>query len=213
MPEYMKRHIPVVALLLFAACQRSDNYIVAVDYAKFYEGVSNLSEEQGAQISMQIANEQWDNTVGKEIPDIKVKDPDGKNHKLKKLLSQGAIIIFSSYNSGWGKVEAETEFPALIREISDELEGIDIFCFVENSNDYDQQMVSDYVWSLQKNYSKVYLIDQKDASKMNLIACPTKLFINKHQTVSYMHVGYAMEPEARINLIRTGINEINKEKI
>lgn len=211
----MRRFIPVIslALLFFVACQHHDNYIVPVDYAKFYENVTNLTEEQGAEINMQISKEQWNNTVGKEIPDIKVNDPEGKSYRLKKLLSQGAIIIFSAHNCGWGKVEAETEFPALVREISDELEGIDIFCFVENSSDYDQQQVNDYVWTLQKEYSKVYLIDQEDAAKMNLFACPTKLFINKDQIVSYMHVGYAMEPEARINLIRTGINEINKEKL
>lgn len=112
-----------------------------------------------------------------------------------------------------GQGRSPKEFPALIREISDELDGIDIFCFVENSKDYNQQQVGDYVWSLQKEYSKIYLIDQNDAIKINLYACPTKLFINKEQIVSFMHVGYAMEPEARLNIIRTGINEINKEKL
>lgn len=201
----------VTAFLM--SCGRNGNYIIPIDYDKFYEDVSRLSEEEGQKLSMQISEEQWRNTVGKEIPDIKVKDPNGKSFKLKKILSQGSIIIFSAHNCGWGKEEAQTDFPNLIREISDELEGIDIFCFVENDKDYDQQLVSDYVWSLEKEYSKIYLIDREDALKMNLYACPTKLFINKDQVVCFMHVGYAMEVEARLNLIREGINEINKEKL
>lgn len=202
-----------LATFLLVGCGRNDNYIIPVNYEKFYEGVTSLTEEQSQELSMKISEEQWNNTIGKEIPDIKVKDPNGKSYKLKKLLKKSSIIIFSAHNCGWGKEEAQKEFPALIREISDELDGIDIFCFVENSKDYNQQQVGDYVWSLQKEYSKIYLIDQNDAIKINLYACPTKLFINKEQIVSFMHVGYAMEPEARLNIIRTGINEINKEKL
>lgn len=198
---------------LLMSCGRNGNYIIPVDYEKFYEDVNSLTEEQGQELSVKISEEQWNNTVGKEIPDIKVKDPNGKSFKLKKLIRQGSIIIFSAHNCGWGKEEAQTEFPALIREISDELEDIDIFCFVENSKDYDPKQVGDYVWSLQKEYSKIYLIDQNDAVKLNLYACPTKLFINKEQVVCFMHVGYAMEPEARLNIIREGINAINKEKL
>lgn len=202
-----------IATFLLVGCGRNDNYIIPVNYEKFYEGITSLTKEQGQELSLKISEEQWNNTIGKEIPDIEVKDPNGKSYKLKKLLKKSSIIIFSAHNCGWGKEEAQKEFPALIREISDELDGIDIFCFVENSKDYNQQQVGDYVWSLQKEYSKIYLIDQNDAIKINLYACPTKLFINKEQIVSFMHVGYAMEPEARLNIIRTGINEINKEKL
>ena len=202
-----------LAVFLLVGCGRNDNYIIPVNYEKFYEGITSLTKEQGQGLSLKISEEQWNNTIGKEIPDIEVKDPNGKSYKLKKLLKKSSIIIFSAHNCGWGKEEAQKEFPALIREISDELDGIDIFCFVENSKDYNQQQVGDYVWSLQKEYSKIYLIDQNDAIKINLYACPTKLFINKEQIVSFMHVGYAMEPEARLNIIRTGINEINKEKL
>ena len=202
-----------IAAFLLVGCGRNDNYIIPVNYEKFYEGITSLTKEQGQELSLKISEEQWNNTIGKEIPDIEVKDPNGKSYKLKKLLKKSSIIIFSAHNCGWGKEEAQKEFPALIREISDELDGIDIFCFVENSKDYNQQQVGDYVWSLQKEYSKIYLIDQNDAIKINLYACPTKLFINKEQIVSFMHVGYAMEPEARLNIIRTGINEINKEKL
>ena len=211
--KHSKTVLIAIITALSVSCNNNSNTIIPVDYEKFYEGVTSLTEEQGQELSLKISEEQWNNTIGKDIPDIKVKDPNGKSYKLKKLLKQGSIIIFSAHNCGWGKEEAQKDFPALIREISDELDGIDIYCFVENSKDYDQQKVGDYVWSLQKEYSKIYLIDQKDALKMNLDACPTKLFINKEQIVSFMHVGYAMDPDARLNLIRMGINEINKEKL
>ena len=199
--------------MFFVSCQNSDNYIIPVDYEKLYEGVSSQTEQQGSELAWQIMQAHWNNTIGKEIPDIKVKGTDGKNYKLKKLLMQGTIIIFSTPNCGWGEEDAKNEFPALCHEISDELEGIDIFCLIENDKSYDQQKISDYVWALQKEYSKVYLIEQKDAQKINLNASPTKLFINKEQTVVHMQFGYAMGTDAQINIIREGINEINKEKL
>lgn len=205
--------ITIFIAALLVGCNRNDNYIIPVDYEKLFESVSSQTEQQGSERTFQIMQAHWDNTVGKEVPDIKVKGTDGKSYKLKKLLKQGSIIIFSTPNCGWGEEEAETEFPALCHEISDELEGIDIFCLIENDKSYDQQKVSDYAWALQKEYSKVYLIEQKDAQRINLNASPTKLFINEEQTVVYMQLGYAMDHEAQINLIRAGINEINKEKL
>lgn len=198
---------------LLVGCSRKDNYIIPVDYEKLYESVSCQTELQGGEQTFQIMQAHWDNTVGKEVPNIKVQGTDGKSYKFKKLLKQGSIIIFSTPNCGWGEEDAETEFPALCREISDELEDIDIFCLIENDKSYDQQKVNDYAWALQKEYSKVYLIEQKDAQKINLNASPTKLFINEEQTVVYMQLGYTMDHEAQINLIRAGINEINKEKL
>ena len=202
-----------LALLFFISCQNSNNYIIPVDYEKLYEGVSSQTEQEGSELAWQIMQAHWNNTVGKEIPDIKVQGTDGKSYKLKKLLKRGTIIIFSTPNCGWGEEEAEKEFPALCHEISDELEDIDIFCLIENDKSYDQQKVSDYAWTLQKEYSKVYLIEQKDAQKINLNASPTKIFINAEQIVVYMQLGYAMGADAQINIIRAGINEIIKEKL
>lgn len=153
------------------------------------------------------------NTVGKEIPDLKVTDMNGQSLRLKNILETETIIIFSAHNSSLGKTDVETDFPAIIRSLSEEIEGISVVCLIENSKDYDQKIIEDYAWKLQAEYSKIYYIDTQDAAKMNLITCPTKLYINKKQIVADLQMGVVPDPTAREQLIINGINAMLKEKI
>ena len=82
----MKRFAFVFTFVLvaFASCNRTHNYIIPVDYEKFYEGVTGLTEKEGQELSYRIYMDWYNNTMGREIPDIKVKDLEGKTVKLKK---------------------------------------------------------------------------------------------------------------------------------
>lgn len=151
--------------------------------------------------------------IGKEIPNISVSDLNGKSIRLKKLLKKETIIIFSAHDSSWGKEDAETAFPQVLRKLGEEAEGIDIICLVENCQNYDPQVVNDYAWHLEAEYSKVYLIDVKDARRMNLSVCPTKFFINGKQIVVDYHLGYTMEEAAREQIILNGIYAMRKQKL
>lgn len=200
-----------LAAFLLVGCGRNDNYIIPVDYEKYYEGKSDLSETESQEINERIMTDMQRATIGKSIPDIKVKDIDGKEFRLKKLIQHPSVAIFSAHNSSWGKRDAEVDFPNAIRALEDEMEGIGVFCLVENSADYDQNAVMDYAWQLQKNYSKVYLIDQKDAQSMNLSICPTKYFINEKHIVTDMYAGYAFEEEDRQLILLSGIYSMQEK--
>ena len=205
-------HLLILSLLLpFIACNRSGNTITPIDISQYYEGKANLTEAESQEINERILTDQQRATIGKTIPDIKVKDIDGKEFRLKKLIQHPSVVIFSAHNSSWGKRDAEVDFPNAIRALEDEMEGIDIFCLVENSADYDQNAVMDYAWQLQKNYSKVYLIDQKDAQSMNLSICPTKYFINEKHVVTDMYAGYAFEEEDRQLILLSGIYSMQEK--
>lgn len=210
----MKKLVLITIIAAFmVGCGRNDNTIVPIDFAKYYEGKSNLTEAESQEISERIIADLQRATIGKTIPDIKVKDIDGKTFGLKKLLKGQSILIFSAHNSSWGKHDAEIDFPIALRALEEEMEGIDVFCLVENDENYDQNEVLDYAWKLQKEYSKVYLIDRKDAQSMNLTICPTKFFINEEQIVTEMYAGYAFEEEDRELILLSGIYSIQKEKL
>ena len=200
-----------LAAFLLVGCGRNDNYIIPVNYEKYYEGKSDISETESQEINERIMTDMQRATIGKSIPDIKVKDIDGKEFRLKKLIQHPSVAIFSAHNSSWGKRDAEVDFPNAIRALEDEMEGIDVFCLVENSADYNQNAVMDYAWQLQKNYSKVYLIDQKDAQSMNLSICPTKYFINEKHIVTDMYAGYAFEEEDRQLILLSGIYSMQEK--
>lgn len=220
MSEFQK-HITMKALLfalamaaicMMTSCDRSNNYIIPVDYEKYYEGVTSLTEKEGQELSQKIAMAWYNNTIGKEIPDIQIKDLEGKTIRLKKWLKRETILIFTDTHCGFGKEEVEKEFPNAIGNMKDELQGIDILCLVELSEDSNLQETIDYAKSLQDKYINLFIIDQKDALRCNLTGSPTKFFIDKKQIVRHDHMGMSMEQDRRENEIRQGVSLMRNEK-
>ena len=201
-----------IVLIAFASCNRTDNYIIPVDYEKYYEGITSLTEKEGQELSQRIYMDWYNNTMGKEIPDINVKDLDGKTVKLKKLLKRETILVFTDTHCGFGAEEVEKELPMTISSMKDELVGIDILCLVEDAEDSAPGEALDYAKSLQDSYNNIFIIDQQDALRMNLTGSPSKFYIDKDQIVRQVHVGFAMNQEQREKSIRQGISLMKKEK-
>lgn len=201
----------LVVILAFVSCNRSDNYIIPVDYEKFYDGVTSLTEKEDRELSQKISMAWYNNTIGREIPDIQIKDLNGKTLRLKKWLKKETILVFTDTHCWFGAEEVEKEFPNAISNMKDELEDIDILCLVELSEDSSLQETIDYAKSLQDNYNNIFIIDQKDALQSNLTGSPTKFFIDKDQIVRHVHMGFAMENARREDVIRQGVYLMRKE--
>ena len=210
----MKRIIFALTVLLFGfvSCDRTDNYIIPVDYEKYYKDVTSLTEKEGQELGKKIMMDWYNNTMGREIPDITIKDLDGKTLKLKKWLKRETILVFSNSHCGFGKEEVEKEFPNAILNLKDELKDIDILCLIELAEVSTPEETLEYAKSLQDKYSNLFIIDQDDALRTNLTGSPTEFFIDKKQIVRHVHVGMAMEQGRRENEIRQGISLMKKEK-
>lgn len=201
-----------IILIAFASCNRTDNYIIPVDYEKYYEGITSLTEKEGQELSQRIYMDWYNNTMGKEIPDLNVKDLDGKTVKLKKWLKRETILVFTDTHCGFGKEEVEKELPMTIGNIKDELVGIDILCLVEDIENSAPGEALNYAKSLKDIYNNIFIIDQQDALRMNLTGSPSKFYIDKDQIVRQVHIGFAMNVEQREESIRQGISLMKKEK-
>ena len=201
-----------IVLIAFASCNRTDNYIIPVDYEKYYEGITSLTEKEGQELSQRIYMDWYNNTMGKEIPDINVKDLDGKTVKLKKLLKRETILVFTDTHCGFGMEEVEKELPMTISSMKDELVGINILCLIEDAENSAPGEAHDYAKSLQDSYNNIFIIDQQDALRMNLTGSPSKFYIDKDQIVRQVHIGFAMNQEQREESIRQGISLMKKEK-
>ena len=181
-----------IVLIAFASCNRTDNYIIPVDYEKYYEGVTSLTEKEGQELSQKIYMDWYNNTMGKEIPDIQVKDLDGNTIKLKKWLKRETILVFTDTHCGFGAEEVEKELPMTISSMKDELVGIDILCLIEDAEDSAPGEALNYAKSLKDIYNNIFIIDQQDALRMNLTGSPSKFYIDKDQIVRQVHIGFAM---------------------
>ena len=201
-----------IILIAFASCNRTDNYIIPVDYEKYYEGVTSLTEKESRALDSKIMMDWYNNTMGREIPDINVKDLDGETVKIKNWLKRETILVFTDTHCGFGKEEVEKELPSTISNMKDELEGIDILCLIEDAEDSEPNEALDYAKSLQGSYNNIFIIDQKDALRMNLTGSPTKFYIDNDQIVRQFHMGFAMNQDQREESIRQGISLMKKEK-
>lgn len=201
-----------IILIAFASCNRTDNYIIPVDYEKYYEGITSLTEKEDQELSQRISMDWYNYTMGKEIPDLNVKDLNGETVKLKNWLKRETILVFTDTHCGFGKEEVEKEFPSTISNMKDELEGIDILCLIEDAEDSEPNEALDYAKSLQGSYNNIFIIDQQDALRMNLTGSPSKFYIDKDQIVRQVHIGFAMNHEQREESIRQGISLMKKEK-
>lgn len=210
----MKKRFLTLAILLiaFASCNNTDNYIIPVDYEKYYEGITSLTEKESRELDQKIMMAWYNNTMGKEIPNIQVKDLEGKTVKLKKWLKRETILVFADTHCGFGKEEVEKEFPTTINNMKEELEGIDILCLIENAEDSEPGEALNYAKSLQDRYGNIFIIEQEDALRMNLTGSPTKFFISKDQIVRNIQMGFAMDTEQREEALRQGIEMMRKEK-
>lgn len=195
------------------SCSRSNDFIIPVDYREYYEGAStSMTEEESRSLSQKITADMQINTLGKRIPNIKVKDWNGKNFRLQKLIKDGAVLIFSAYDCSYGAEEVEHEFPRVLRDLETEAEDVRIICLVENSANKKKE-VDQYVWKLMTEYCNVFLIEPADAARINLTAIPTKFYINKEGQVVHMSVGYVAEQAYREQDIRIGIDKIKQRRL
>lgn len=203
----MKRIVFALTVLLlgFVSCDRTDNYIIPVDYEKYYKDVTSLTEKEGQELDQKIMMDWYNNTMGREIPDITIKDLDGETLKLKEWLKKETILIFADSHCGFGKEEVEKEFPNAILNLKDELKDVDILCLIELAEDSTPEETVEYAKSLQDKYNNLFIIDQDDALRTNLTGSPTEFFIDKKQIVRHVHLGMAMEQGRRENEIRQGI--------
>ena len=210
----MKRIIFALTVLLlgFVSCDRTDNYIILVDYEKYYKDVTSLTEKESRELDSKIMMDWYNNTMGREIPDITIKDLDGKTLKLKKWLKRETILIFTDTHCGFGMEEVEKELPMTISNMKDELVGIDILCLIEDAEISAPGEALKNAKSLRGSYINLFIIDQQDALRMNLTGSPSKFYIDKDQIVRQVHIGFAMNQEQREESIRQGISLMKKEK-
>lgn len=210
----MKRTLSILVFfaLLSLSCNRSNDCIIPMDYAKYYEGVTQLTENESRALSQKIMGDLQRNTLGKRIPDIKVKDWNGKRIRLNNLMNERTFLVFSAFDCSYGSDEVMNELPKMLRNLEDEMEDIRIICLVENNPD-NRGKVDEYVWRLMTEYSNVFLIDPDDAARINLTASPTKFFVNNEGIVVHLSVGYFVEEQYREQDLRTGIDKIIQKRL
>lgn len=215
----MKKSLLYILLALaLSCCHRNSNQIIPVDYNQYFEGNDTMTEEQRQTFSRQFISDTYNNTVGKRIPNVKIRDVNGNSTRTDKLIKGGTIIVFSALDSEHGLEDLARNFPTALRHLeenADDIKGlegikdIDVVCLIGQSDN--GAVDSDIMRKLANEYSKIYFIHSEDASKLNLLTSPTKLFVKKDKTVAHIAMGYLFDLEDEGKTIWEGVYLMRKE--
>jgi len=201
----IKMRIIGIAITLLFSCQSAPEYIIPVDFEKYQqEYVPGLTQKDANTIQLRQWEEVLENSLGKEIPDIQIKNQEGDNIKLKNNITQQTLIVMTDAHCSWGIEGLTNDLPKVLEKLHENQINPNIICLLikEAQDDENPTQFMMSMNELKKEYSDVYIIDKIDAKRLNVFANPTRIITNKNHIVTHMGLGVS-SPERLYDELET----------
>jgi hypothetical protein len=184
----------VYIFLCFAtACNQAPGYIVETDISKISTDASKdgLTVEENMNFGSFVTDSVKKNTIGKSLPDITVTDLSNRKLKLRDKISVNCIIISSDIYCSYGLDGLSAIFPKAIKMLDKQLMNTQVICLLKKTHkdDANPELFNNVIKELKSSYSAIYIVDKRDAGKLNLCINPTRLYLNKHKVVTNIELG------------------------
>ena len=189
-----------LALILIWSCNKPDNYIIETDTGKIAENASKngLTLEGNIRLSILTNDSIRKNTVGKTLPNVIVSS--FSRQKLNLLdeldkVNSDFILISSDLYCGFGLDCLTNIFPASYKKYCSKNKEIPVFCLIKRTESDISDSINFYktINELKPLYSSIFIIEEKDANRLNMNANPTRLYVSKHMIVKNIKVGINMD--------------------
>lgn len=190
--EKMKIRVILSIILLeiiVLSCDSPTNYIIPIDFDKYEnEVVPGLTQEGVNAIQRRRMEEVQENSIGKELPNILIKDQENNEIELKSVLNEKTLIALTDVHCGWGMEGLTNDLPKALEKLESENRYLKTICLViKTDSDYESPERFDAsLDELKKYYSDLYIIDEKDSKRLNVYANPTRLLIHNNKLI---HIG------------------------
>jgi len=141
------------------------------------------------------------NTVGRELPSVKLENFQGNNVDIKDIVNKRSIMIISDSHCGFGGGSLRDDFPVELLKLKKNHKDFDVFCLVvKNKSDFsDTVSFNSFISELKPIYPKLYVMTETESKKLNIISSPTRLFVDKNKIVVSYKTGMAMQPNLLYN--------------
>ncbi len=186
--------VSILIIAMFVSCSSSNNEIIETDLNKLLLDTSKPITVKESQIqSRSFYQEVITNTVGRKIPKVKIHNVSGGELNLKDLIKSESIIISSDVYCSWGIEGLTNDFPKVI-ELLRQNYGVEKFCVIcllkrEKSDIENPERFNKTFDEVKLHYQNLFIIDEKEARKLNLYANPTRLYVNKNLIVTNIGLG------------------------
>lgn len=198
----------IILGLFLSACDYNNDYIITTNYQEIKD---NNPEANPTEFGNIILKHNRLNTVGKRIPPLHITDKNGKSTTLTKIIKKPCIIIASSPWGSYGIDEMLYYFPEVIENSRKPKHDFQIICLVVNDEKHPD--IEDIITNAELTYSMTYCISPSEATKINILADPTKFFINNDQIVVDYSMGVVLDPHYREQEFLKGTNLMFKKQL
>lgn len=204
----MKQHFIfqiVIVLSILISCSESKEYIVETDIKNFVpDTIGRLTQAEIQDRFSLFIDEVKHNTIGKLIPETAIYNTDGEGMKLNDIITGETIIAASDASCGWGGGLLTMDFPNALRKLEKEIQNTRVVCLaIRVESDLDSpENLNNFIKELKSYYHDVYIIDEEEAMKLNLVCNTTRLYINKDLLVKNMGIGMFIGNDYLIKEIR-----------
>lgn len=131
------------------------------------------------------------NTIDKYIPNVPVYSLSGKEFNLQDVISKKTILISSDSYCGFGGASLRNDFPVALDSLKNELQDYDVICLLKRTewDMEDSTRFEGFKEELREIYETLYIIEESDAYRINLIGNPVRYYIDKNQKVAHIGSG------------------------
>jgi len=195
----MKKTLLITILLsleFFISCSKSINYIIETDIAQISINASKngLTVEEDRNLGSLIFDSIKKNTIGKTLPNVTVTNLlQQKLNLIKELdkVNNNFILVSSDIYCGFGLDCISNLFPKAYKLFSDENKDIPAFCLLKRTefDTKDSLKLIKTMNELNPFYTSIYIIEDKEARKLNLNINPTRFYVNKNMIVTNIAYG------------------------
>ena len=193
----MKNIILFIGLLFLAACSPKPGHIIPVNLAKYENEIATrlkthgLTQEEMNEINRPMNKELLDNTQGKLLPEVFVSKLTGPTVKLQDLIHEPTLVNFTSPGCGPGNEGTLDFLPKALDMLKKEKIVVHTICIIvrDSSDILKPEKITNLFHDCGKYYQEVYVMEGKDALRINAIGSPMRYFISKDFVVKSIDQG------------------------
>ena len=202
----VKHHIKILlAFTLLISCTQSEDYIIETDLNQFLpDTINGETIKESNERSRLFTEKLISKTVNRAIPGIVIFSLNGEKLNLRDVLNNETIIISSDIYCGWGTECLTNDFPNAIKQLANVHGAFDVICLLKREASDIQNPVrfDSFLTELEVYYEKIYIIDENEARKINLLANPTRLYISKNKVVKQIGFGVSLIEDGLLKEIK-----------
>jgi hypothetical protein len=188
-----------VTLTLLLSCNEPDSFIIETDVEKIVLNASKngLTVKENERLGAFIYDTIKTNTIGKTLPPVPVSNLSHQKLNLYdelKKVKNDFILVSSDVYCGFGMDCILNIFPESFKKFSAKNEDTKAFCLLKRTeaDNGDSVRFNKTINELIPLYTSIYIIEEKEVSKLNIHANPSRLYVTKDMVVKNITFGITM---------------------